>query len=124
MNAVIGATILFTALALAAVLMHLRYVLEVYRDRQVLRTPEGYQLALQAAHESGTTVLTFQRSASRAFNVELSRMIINLIVAAIGIFSLVGIYTVLWILFLVPIISMVSSWLNLKDRWRPKAPSS
>lgn len=126
MNPIALATLLFTLLAVGAVLLHFRYVLEVYRDRQALNTPEGYRLAVLAAQEMGTTVEAFRKTAQRTFNVEASRTVINLIVATIGLFSLDGIHGILWILFGIPVVSMISSYQNLKGRWRPKVnkPSS
>lgn len=108
---------------MGAVLFHLSYVYEVVLDRRALRTPLGRQLAAQAARELGTTVAVLERQAERIRNVELSRMGINLIVLAIGVFTILGHPSILWILYGVPVISMVSSYLNLHDRWSPRTGS-
>ena len=109
----------FFLLALIAVLLHATYLVEVVRDRRSLRqaTNDGTLLELGVSPER---VLSMHDTADQFVAVESFRMSINVIVFLIGLGTLFARYFVLWFLLVIPLASMLSSFINLRRRWFPR----
>lgn len=109
----------FFLLSLAAVVLHARYVFEVVRDRAALRQADN-DGSLADLNITPDRVDAMYATADQFVGVESLRLVINLIVFVIGLGSLFTDFFVLWLLLLIPLASMTSSWISLRRRWLPR----
>lgn len=95
-------TLAFTLIALLAVYLHLKYLQELILDRRAIR-------------DQGTNGKLL-RLANNFVQVEATRLLINVVVAIVGLGSLGGLRPIGWLLAGIPIISVTASWLNFRGR--------